>query len=526
MMSASSKLESFVSKSRLSRRAFLKSHALVLSGASLLSTQGCSHEPSGVAQIHMGVTARPRMLDPRQATDALSSRVNRLIYRQLIDFNESFETIPDLATWQLVSPTHYRFTLQMFPQFHHGKPLEAVDVVATYLSILDPSTGSAHRGSLKNIASVEALDQQTIDFKLVEPDALFVGRLVIGILPADLLQASYEFSKHPIGCGECQFVSMTEQRLVLKRSDAHELHFVPVKDATVRVLKLQKGELDIIQNDLSPELVNYCEKHPDLKATWHAGTSFGYVGFNFKDSLLQHLEMRQAIAYGIDRRSVINAMFDGHARLAGGLLVPEHWCGVAGLEGFDFQPEKAKQLIANLKKSGKIPPGLVNSEGFIELSYKTSSDPTRIRLATIYQAQLKSIGILLKIQSYDWGTFYSDIKQGRFQLYSLAWVGVKSPDIFQYVFDSQAVPPKGANRGFYQDALADQLISEATQTQDLAKQQALYRQLQTHLQDTLAVLPLWYEDQFMVARNTLGDVKMFADGRFDGLLSLKNNMGQ
>jgi len=166
-------------------------------------------------------------------------------------------------------------------------------------------------------------------------------------------------------------------------------------------------------------------------------------------------------------------------------------------------------------------PGLVNSEGFIELSFKTSSDPTRLRLATIYQSQLKKIGIQLNVQSYDWGTFYSDIKKGRFQLYSLAWVGVKSPDIFQYVYDSKAIPPNGANRGRYRDAQVDELISQAIQAKTLKQQAKLYRALQRRLYQTLACMPLWYEDQYAVMRQGLSGYQLYADGRFDGLMNMR-----
>ena len=499
----------------LNRRTLFKASLVSATG---LLLQSCASSQGQERQIKVGVTSRPRMLDPRQATDALSSRVNRLIYRQLIDFNESFEPIPDLATWQQISPTHYRFTLTEFPRFHHGMPLTAEDVAATYRSILDKTLGSPHRGSLKKITQIDVLNNAELDFHLEAPDALFVGRLVIGILPKDLIESQHAFQKTPIGSGPCLFKSMTEQKLVLERPDAVQLVFIPVKDATVRVLKLRKGELDIIQNDLSPELVSYCDKLDELNVQWHDGTNFGYVGFNFDDSLLSQLEMRQALAYGINRQAIVDAVFDGHARLAGGLLVPEHWSGVADIHGFDYRPDKAKQLVDSLKQKQ---PGLVNDDGMIELSFKTSSDPTRIRLATIYQSQLRKIGVALKVQSYDWGTFYNDIKQGRFQLYSLAWVGVKSPDIFQYVFDSDAIPPKGANRGRYRDPQADALIREAGHTQSLAKQAELYQDLQRRLQETLAVIPLWYEDQYAVTRPQVKGYQLYSDGRFDGLLSVE-----
>ncbi|VAW49938.1 Dipeptide-binding ABC transporter, periplasmic substrate-binding component (TC 3.A.1.5.2), partial [hydrothermal vent metagenome] len=506
----------------LKRRQLFKTSLLGLSGLSVLGLTGCNPSEASENIIRVGITSRPRMLDPRKATDALSSRVNRLIYRQLIDFDERFLPVPDLANWQILSPTHYRFTLTEHPDFHNGLPMTAHDVVATYQSVLDPDFGSAHRGSLKGIKTIKVVNDQQVDFILSAEDALFVGRLVIGILPASLIQQQHRFQDNPIGSGKCAFVSLTEQKLVLERqSDKVLLELIPVKDATVRVLKLKKGELDIIQNDLSPELVLHCEQQPNFTVQWFKGTNFGYIGFNFEDPLLAQPALRQAIAHGIDRQAIVDAMFNGHARLAGGLLVPEHWSGAADIPPYEYNPTKAKRLLEQVE----IPPELIkkgsNNQPIIELSYKTSNDPTRIRLATIYQSQLKKIGIHLNIQSYDWGTFYSDIKQGRFQLYSLAWVGIKSPDIFQYVFDSDAIPPNGANRGRYRDKASDQLIRTAGKTASLEEQAKLYQQLQHRLQETLAIMPLWYEDQYSVMRSNITGYRLYSDGRLDGLLNVQ-----
>lgn len=489
---------------------------------SALGLSGCNNTKHTEEPIRVGITSRPRMLDPRKATDALSSRVNRLIYRQLIDFDEQFLPVPDLATWEVLSPTHYRFTLTEQPAFHNGFSMTAHDVVATYQSVLDPDFGSAHRGSLKGIERIEAVNDQQVDFILSAEDALFVGRLVIGILPTSLIQQQHRFQENPIGSGACSFVSLTEQKLVLKRiSDQVLLEFIPVKDATVRVLKLKKGELDIIQNDLSPELVQYCEAQALFKVQWYQGTNFGYIGFNFEDPLLAQPALRQAIAHGIDRQAIVNAMFNGHARLAGGLLVPEHWSGADDIPPYAYDPVKAKLLLKQVVFPKELIKKDEHNQTTIELSYKTSNDPTRIRLATIYQSQLRKIGIHLNIQSYDWGTFYSDVKQGRFQLFSLAWVGIKSPDIFQYVFDSEAIPPNGANRGRYRDTESDRLIRAAGKTASLKEQAKLYRQLQHRLQAMLAIMPLWYEDQYSVMRSNITNYPLFSDGRLDGLLQIK-----
>lgn len=500
----------------MQRRQLLKlgGAGLVMAASPLLTSCGM---PDYSEQIRMGITNRPRNLDPRRATDALSSRINRLIYRQLIDFNQHSQPIADLASWQQLSPTHYRFTLIDTPIFHHGKQLNAHDVVATYQSILDPKTGSPHRGTLKHIAQINVLNETELEFILNQPDALFVGRLTLGILPEDLLQTDHSFNMQPIGAGPARFVSLNEQRLVLRRPDDIELHFVVVKDAMVRVLKLEKGEIDLVQNDLSPELAAYCAQQPGLVVDWQKGTSHAYVGFNLEDPLVADPRLRQALAHGINRQQIIDAIFNGQARLAGGLLAPEHWAGHPELNGWAYQPETAKQLIADLKQAHGL-------KGNIKLSFKTSSDPTRIRLATLYQAQLKSIGIELDIQSYDWGTFYSDIVKGRFQLYGLAWVGIKSPDIFHYVYASEAVPPQGANRGRYRNEYTDQLIALADQAQEPEQQAVLYRQLQQHLQQDLPVIPLWFENQYAVMRANLQGFELFADGRFDSLLTVKKRV--
>jgi peptide/nickel transport system substrate-binding protein len=138
-------------------------------------------------------------------------------------------------------------------------------------------------------------------------------------------------------------------------------------------------------------------------------------------------------------------------------------------------------------------------------------------VATVIQQQLAEVGIQVKLQSYDWATFYGDIKSGRFQLYSLSWVGVKSPDIFRYVFHSKSVPPNGANRGRYKSPMADYLIEEGEKAESVDEQVRIYRELQQHLQDTLPYVPLWYEEHFYAARSTISGYRLAADGNYDGL---------
>jgi len=461
--------------------------------------------------IAFGLNTAPITLDPRYATDAVSYRITRLIYKSLVDFDEQFQIVPDLASWEQLAPDHYRFILSDTNRiFHDGSLLIAEDVKATYDSVLNLKNASPHRGSIQMIDSISVINKDTIDFKLSQPDPLFPGRLVIGILPEKLISAKHNFNRGPVGSGPMRISEWKDDsRLKLIRiSDNQEIEFIALKDPTVRVLKLLRGEIDLVQGNLPPEIVKWLDERESIDVKRKQGNTFTYIGFNLEDPETGNSYVRNAIAHAIDRDMIIQYVMGESARKAGALLPPDHWAGDPELTGFDYNPEKAKML---LKQAG------YDNSSPLKLIYKTSNNPFRLRLATIIQDQLKSVGIEVDIRSYDWGTFYGDIKSGRFQMYSLSWVGLKMPDIFRYVFHSSAIPPNGANRGLFIDAHVDSIIEIAEVEPSLSKQAEYYRELQQYLFDALPYVPLWYEDNVLAIRKDIQGYSLSTDGNFDSL---------
>lgn len=476
-----------------------------------LLTNACYRQQDDA--IRFGLSTAPVTLDPRYATDAVSHRINRLIYARLVDFDDQYHMIPALADWEQITPVHYRFRLKHGSRnFHNGDHLVADDVKATYESVLDGKNLSPHRATLVNIDRMIVLDKDTIDFYLKNFDPLFPGRLVIGILPAKLVRANYPFRDSPVGSGQLKFVDWpAEEHLVLQRvSDNQVIEFVTVKDSTVRALKLLRGEIDIIQNDVPFELLAWLRNHESIVIETGQGTVFTYLGFNLQDPVLKQLNIRKAIAHAINRDDIIKYVLGGAARKAGALLPPGHWAGNPELSGYTFDPERSKQL---LQRAG------YSMNKSLDISYKTSSNPLRVRLATIIQFQLNRVGIQVDLRSYDWGTFYGDIKAGRFQMFSLSWVGLNMPDIFRYVFHSTSIPPAGANRGHFVDRRTDELIELAESKSDLDEQAAVYRELQAWLQEQLPYIPLWYEDNLLARRKNVTGYTLFPGGDYDGLLT-------
>lgn len=472
----------------------------------------CAPEPDNT--LRMGLASSPVTLDPRFATDATSSRINRLIYTRLVEFNEQQLPVPGLARWEVLSPLHYRFALKKDrAAFHNGSQLTANDVKATYDSILDPQTASPHRATLDMIQRIEVIDNDTVDFYLSRPDLLFPAYLVIGILPAGEIANHRPFHRDPDGNGPFRFVSWLEEGNLelIRNSDKQHIRFLSIKDETVRVLKLMRGEVDILQNDLSPELVTYLEKQKNLSVVHGRGSNFTYLGFNLEDPLVGQYDVRHAIAMAIDRDAIIKYVMGGAAKPANALLLADHWAGNPGLHKIAYDPEKSKILLAGYGYDKNHP---------LAITYKTSTNAFRVRLATVIQSQLKEVGINVNLQSYDWGTFYGDIKAGNFQMFSLSWVGIKTPDIFRYVFHSDSVPPNGANRGRYKDTVTDQLIKAANDAQTLEDQAITYRKIQQQLLEKLPYIPLWYEDHVFVVRDDITGYSIGLDGNYDGLVGI------
>ena len=461
--------------------------------------------------LRIAIPTAPLTLDPRYATDAMSSRVSRLLHAALVEFDADTRPVPGLAHWLAVTPTRYEFKLRDDARFSNGRAVGADDVVATYRAVLDPQLASPLRASLANIATVSASDAQTVVFELHHADALFPGTLVPGVMAAEEARGARDSAR--IASGAFQYEAwQTGGDVRLRRlRDGALVELVVVKDATVRALKLIAGEVDIAQGNLPPETLAWLAQRDDLRVIEHAGSTLSYLGFNLADGALADRRVRAALSHAIDREAIVHYLFRDLATPAANLLPPGHWASAPDASVPAYDPALARQL---LREAGV-------AAGQLRLHYKTSADAFRVRLATLLQAQLADVGVALVIDSLDWGTFYADISAGRFQLYGLSWVGLKLPDIYRQAFHSSAQPPAGLNRGHYAERDVDVLIEAAEAESDTARAAQLYHAIARRLLYDAPYVPLWFETQSAVLRADIEGYAIDADGSFDGLRSVR-----
>jgi peptide/nickel transport system substrate-binding protein len=481
-----------------------------------------SDHPPGYLVV--GIESNPLQLDPRYATDANSVRIGALIYNSLLRADEKSSLQPELAArWQIVDDRTYLFELRKDARFHNGKALTARDVKYTYESILEPENRSPKRALLKALEGVDQLDNYRLRFRLSVAHAPFPEQFTIGIVPAASSESKGSGVETPLGSGPFMLDSVEPgERITLKANPSYwegkprlaGIVFKIVPDAMVRALEFKKGTIDFLQNDLEPDMLPWLKRNTNAVIGDREGTTFQYIGINLNHPFLKKREVRQALALAIDREGIIRHLLKDFATPATGLLSPINWAYNGSVARWPFDPEKAKRL---LDQAGYPDPDGDGPLPRFRLSFKTTSLDLRKRIAEALKEQLARVGVELEIRTYEWGTFYSDIKKGNFHLYSLAWVGVMDPDIYYQLFHSSSIPPNGDNRGHYSNAELDHLLEQGRTTTEVTKRKAIYMQVQRILAEELPCIPLWWVRNVTVQNAAIKGFVPYPDGDFISL---------
>jgi peptide/nickel transport system substrate-binding protein len=496
----------------------------VLLGMAIFAA-GCNgtSEASEPGTVNFLIESMPTNLDPRIGTDAQSQHLDGLIYDGLVRLDTQMNIVPDLAErWEMPDARTYVFHLRHGVKFHDGRPFTSADVKYTFDSLMHGEVTSVKRGTFPMLESVDTPDLYTVAFHLSEPYASFMWNLTamaMGIVPAG---SGHTPTSDPIGTGPFRFVSMVQdQDIVLARNPDYfggapridELRFRAVPDAITRALELRKGTADIGGvTSLTPDMVDALAKEPGLVVDDQPGTVIAYVAFNFDDPILAHRDVRQALAYATDRESLIRYLLRGQARLASGLLPPNHWAYEPDVKQYPYDPTRAERLL----DAAGFPRG---PDGVrFHVTMKTSTEESARVLSEALAGQWRRVGVALDLRPLETATFLSDVSRGSFQLYTLRWVGANNdPDIFDYVFNSKRMPPLGANRGHYRNPELDALIQREKVEMDREKRKAILSQIQKIVAEDEPYINLWYVDNVCVHRTRVTGITLAPTGEYDFL---------
>jgi peptide/nickel transport system substrate-binding protein len=485
---------------------------VVALGIVTVGSAGCVGARDDPNAIVVAMTNSAVDLDPRVAADEASQKAQQLIYNTLVHIDDQLRVVPELAE-AIEHPDEltYIARLRRGVKFHNGGELTAEDVAYTFRSLIDP-TFRGRTAAYTNLRAVDILDPYTVAFRLKTPFASFPINLVMGIVQKGSGGAN---SRSPIGTGPYKLVSFKpDDRIVVTRFDEYfegpakntGIILKVVPDDTMRGLELRKGTVDLIVNDVSPDIVWQMQREGKLQIATAPGSDYAYVALNLTDPVLQNVDVRRAIGFAIDREAIVKYLRRGFASAAVGIVPPMSWAFKADVFSFRHDPAEAKRL---LDAAGFSDPDGDGPATRLALTLKTStSEVYRIQAAAIQQ-DLARVGVTVHIRSQEFATLQSDMIKGNFQMYTAQFVGVTDPDMLRRVFHSSQVPKKsGFNRVFYSNAAVDRLIDEASAAVDDTRRRELYGEVQRAVALDAPYIPLWYKTNVAVFQPGIHGVRL------------------
>jgi peptide/nickel transport system substrate-binding protein len=477
-----------------------------------------------------------RTIDPigSPSVDAASERVRTLIFNSLVKKNEKFDYVGELASDIKRSDDglSYIFTLRDNVKFQDGRPFSSADVKYTLELVFSSNfakSASFYEGTGNEkksyIRLVEAPDDKTVIVTLTKPWVGLLSNLVpIAIIPKD----SYESQKtQPLGTGPFKFISYDNSQQVVDLQAFPDYWEGPAQIQSLRVrvisdmnalqAELRAGRVDIapMPTSLSPDAVKLLSQENDLQVQAFQGSNVVLLTLNTASAPLDNVKVRQAIAYAIDRESMIKNLLLGYAKLAHSIIPQESWAYSPG-QTYSYDPATAKKLLdeAGFKDPDGDGPQMRFSKPIV---YKVSGSSAAGRnYAGVIQNYLKEVGVPVSIETAEANTMFDEVRRGHFQIFYSQWVGGNQDPIFyKDLFATSEIPSEtraSRNRSRYSNKELDPLLEEAVNTFDRQKSLDLYKRIQDRVSRDVPVFPLWYQSNIMISRKTVSNVQVDASG--------------
>lgn len=367
------------------------------------ATEAPTEPPAAaVSKVVIAIGGDPTTLDPQAADDGNERAVNDNIYETLLTRDYDMNIVPKLAeSYEQIDETTWRFYLKEGISFTNGEPMNADAVKFSLERVIDPEYNSEQLSFFETFTGAEVVDDLTVDIKTSGPDPILPARMYwLKIVPPEYASGDAQtFSENPVGTGPYKFVSWTRGVDVKLEANPDywggkpaidEVTIRPIQEESTRMAALAAGEVDLVR-DLLPEQI---EMAP---AAVHApGLEFPIVRLNNKEGPLTDQKLRQAINYAVDKEAIAEALYSGYAIVADGqVLTPGHFGYNPDIEAYPFDPDKARELIAEAGYDGAE----------LELVGEAGRWLKDRELIEAVAAQLTDVGLNVKVSIYEWAKY-------------------------------------------------------------------------------------------------------------------------
>jgi ABC-type transport system substrate-binding protein len=474
-------------------------------------------------------------LDPKSSGGALSAHeVLRHIYDGLVVFDDDLNPKPALAESWEVAPDQkaWTFKLRKNAKFHDGSPVTAAAVkdYFTYWFSFTSALGTV-------IASTEAVDPTTLKVTTREPFAAFLPNMAHafgGVVSMEAIKKwGDDYSAHAVGTGPYKLKEFVpNERTVLVRNDDYyggrpkldQITFRAVPEDGARSNMLETGEADVI----IPVPANSVERlrgSANLQILAKPVLTCQYIGMNLSRAPLDDLKVRQAFNHAVDKETIVKRLQGGLAHVADSPMAAQAK-GYVSTRTYEYSPQKARALLAEAGFAPGADGILARGGKPLSLTMLTPVNlyPKDTQLAEAVQAQLKAVGVDVKLQQVESGNWFNTLRvplaQATYDLFlwSLTPTTGDGNQALRELFRSDpdpAKPPSSWNLTRYKSARMDELIATSDSTIDEAKRQAAMKEGQQIAMDGAMYIYLYSHDHVAGARKQIRGVRIIPNRLVD-----------
>ncbi|MEE8538138.1 MAG: ABC transporter substrate-binding protein [Acidobacteriota bacterium] len=516
------------------KRIAFRALALSLCFGALVLATACARAPEGPDTLRVRLRHEPATLDPAFANDVTSTGVLGPIFDSLVSTDpETLEIRPALASaWEISDDgLVYTFHLREGAQFHHGRPVEAQDVVFSLTRLADPEhltpgaeilesvIGSAafREGRASGIEGLETPDDRTVRLRLEHPYGPLLARLSsvsASIVPRDIYNDPHEtYLRHPVGSGPYRFTEWRAAQWLRLESFEHypggvpaipRIEFRIIADLSAALAEFRRGELDILDELPPGARRNAPEEFGDQLHLWPILATTNIVMNLAVPPLAGNPQLRRAINLAVNRKHLCEVIMEGVPRPASGILPP-------GMPGFDPQRPPLREDVDEARRL-MTEAGYPNGDGLPPLVLLFNANPRVQQVVEQVQIDLTRIGVRLELRTGDQAAFLEALSSGTWggrtvHLVRLGWnADYPDPDAFLGIQLLSRNAGLAGNFSHYSDPEVDALIEEARSSMDERHRMELYRKIERLAVDRDAcwLFLYFHRDEVLVARRVRG----------------------
>jgi peptide/nickel transport system substrate-binding protein len=466
--------------------------AAVLAAVIVLASTACSPGQrvdlgSDAGNLIAAIAGEPDQLDPQKTSAYFSFEVLENVFDTLVEPGADLTMRPALAQSWETSADQLVWTFRLRPgvTFHDGSPLTAADVVYSYRRIIDEKLANADK--LSAVTDISDPDEHTVRITVAHPTPNLLTNLG-GFKGMAIVQRRNvedgQIATHPIGTGPFAFVARKSGDSITLRANARYWAGAPkipgvtfrfISEPSTALSALQAGEID--WTDAVPaQRVAQLRNDDSLHLAVTPSNDYWYLALNQARPPWNDVRVRQAVAYAIDRPSIVQATSYGTAQ-ANQLAIPQGNPWFVPYDRYRRDIEESRRL---LQQAGAAPK---NMDILVTTEY-----PQTVTAAQVIADNLAPLGITANIRTVDFATWLDEQNSGHFDLLMMGWLGNIDPDDFYY---AQHHTGGASNAQKFSDPRVDALLDAGrTQTDQQARKDD-YARAATLIADEVSYIYLY-----------------------------------